>query len=83
VQHYEVPAGFFVRVLGPRLKYSCCYWPHPETTLAEAEEEMAGLFQSEEAVLHEVVDGAELKLLGLAELDGLGCRTRSWRGGKP
>jgi len=27
VQHYEVPSEFFRRVLGPRLKYSCCYWP--------------------------------------------------------
>jgi cyclopropane-fatty-acyl-phospholipid synthase len=25
-QHYEVPAAFFERVLGARLKYSCCYW---------------------------------------------------------
>ncbi|HEX8108232.1 MAG TPA: hypothetical protein VF516_10920, partial [Kofleriaceae bacterium] len=26
-QHYEVPAAFFARVLGPHLKYSCAYWP--------------------------------------------------------
>jgi len=32
-QHYEVPAEFFQRVLGPRLKYSCCFWPRPNTTL--------------------------------------------------
>ena len=44
VQHYEVPTGFFLRVLGPRMKYSCCYWPHPETTLADAEEAMLDLF---------------------------------------
>jgi len=25
-QHYEVPAEFFVQVLGSRLKYSSCYW---------------------------------------------------------
>ena len=37
-QHYELPAGFFERVLGPRLKYSCCLWPeHGDATLAEAE----------------------------------------------
>jgi cyclopropane-fatty-acyl-phospholipid synthase len=36
-QHYEVPAGFFERVLGPRLKYSSCYWPHGVTTLRDAE----------------------------------------------
>jgi len=27
-QHYEVPTEFFLRVLGPRMKYSCCYWPY-------------------------------------------------------
>ncbi len=37
-QHYEVPSEFFRTFLGPRLKYSACYWPAPETTLAEAEE---------------------------------------------
>jgi cyclopropane-fatty-acyl-phospholipid synthase len=36
-QHYEVPAEFFRRSLGPRLKYSCCYWPPDVTTLEEAE----------------------------------------------
>ena len=25
-QHYEVPAEFFLGVLGERAKYSCCYW---------------------------------------------------------
>ncbi|MBE0604018.1 MAG: SAM-dependent methyltransferase, partial [Deltaproteobacteria bacterium] len=24
VQHYEVPTGLFRKVLGPRMKYSCC-----------------------------------------------------------
>lgn len=39
-QHYEVPARFFRKVLGPRLKYSCCLWPRVEMSLAEAEEIM-------------------------------------------
>ena len=43
-QHYEVPTEFFQRVLGPRLKYSCCHWPEPETTLAQAEDSMLELF---------------------------------------
>lgn len=43
-QHYEVPSEFFQRVLGPRLKYSCCYWPRADTTLAEAEDAMLELF---------------------------------------
>ncbi len=25
-QHYELPADFFLRVLGANLKYSCCWW---------------------------------------------------------
>lgn len=36
-QHYEVPAAFFETVLGPSLKYSCCCWEHPDSTLADAE----------------------------------------------
>jgi cyclopropane-fatty-acyl-phospholipid synthase len=37
-QHYEVPARFFELTLGPRRKYSCCYYDSAETTLAQAEE---------------------------------------------
>jgi cyclopropane-fatty-acyl-phospholipid synthase len=37
-QHYEVPAAFFERVLGPRRKYSCCLYEHANTTLADAED---------------------------------------------
>ena len=36
-QHYEVPASFYLNSLGPRLKYSCAYWPEGTNTLAEAE----------------------------------------------
>ncbi len=36
-QHYEIPAGFYESVLGPRLKYSCCYWDDSTDTLADAE----------------------------------------------
>ena len=42
-QHYEVPPAFFEAVLGPRLRYSCCYWPAGVTTLARAEETMLEL----------------------------------------
>src|SRR5471032_3333036 len=38
-QHYEVPAAFFARVLGPNRKYSSCFYQEPESTLREAEEE--------------------------------------------
>jgi cyclopropane-fatty-acyl-phospholipid synthase len=37
-QHYEIPAHFFALVLGPARKYSCCYYPGEDTTLAEAEQ---------------------------------------------
>jgi cyclopropane-fatty-acyl-phospholipid synthase len=37
-QHYEVPSAFFEQVLGPRRKYSCCYWPNDVTDLDGAEE---------------------------------------------
>ena len=37
-QHYEVPSAFFTTILGPRLRYSCCYWPDGVTELAAAEE---------------------------------------------
>jgi cyclopropane-fatty-acyl-phospholipid synthase len=36
-QHYELPPAFFEAVLGPRLKYSSCYYPLGTETLAEAE----------------------------------------------
>lgn len=42
-QHYEVSSSFFLRVLGPRLKYSACVWPEGVTTLAEAEERTLSL----------------------------------------
>ena len=36
-QHYEVPADFFLQVMGDHLKYSCCHWPEGVNTLTEAE----------------------------------------------
>ena len=36
-QHYEVPAEFFERVLGPHRKYSSCLWNDGVETLAQAE----------------------------------------------
>src|SRR5579863_9771385 len=38
-QHYEVPAAFFARVLGPNRKYSSCFYRNLTSTLQEAEEE--------------------------------------------
>jgi len=43
VQHYELPSAFFELVLGPWLKYSCCYWPPGVEDLEQAEEAMLEL----------------------------------------
>ena len=42
-QHYEVPAAFFERVLGPHMKYSCALWDETTKTLGDAEEAMLAL----------------------------------------
>lgn len=39
-QHYEVPTDFYLRVLGPRLKYSSCIWNDGIKDLAAAENAM-------------------------------------------
>ncbi len=59
-QHYEVPTDFFVQVLGPRMKYSSCYWPAGIDTLAQAENEMLEL-TCERA---QVADGMDILELG-------------------
>jgi cyclopropane-fatty-acyl-phospholipid synthase len=60
VQHYEVPAQFFQRVLGPRLKYSSCLWSKPDTTLSEAEDAMLDLFCRRA----QIEDGTQILELG-------------------
>lgn len=42
-QHYEVPTEFFLKALGPRLKYSSCYYDLGMRGLAQAEERMLDL----------------------------------------
>jgi cyclopropane-fatty-acyl-phospholipid synthase len=59
-QHYEVPAAFFQLVLGPRLKYSCCYWPEGVRDLNGAEEAMLALTCQRA----QVEDGMEILDLG-------------------
>lgn len=36
-QHYELPPALLAAALGPRRKYSCCYWPAGVSDLAAAE----------------------------------------------
>jgi len=59
-QHYEVPAAFFQRVLGPHLKYSCCWYGDGAQTLGEAEEAMLRLT----CARAELADGQRVLELG-------------------
>lgn len=59
-QHYEVPAEFFTRVLGPHLKYSCCLWEPGTKTLGEAESAMLRLTAERAAI----EDGQRILELG-------------------
>ena len=59
-QHYELPPAFFEHCLGPRLKYSGCYYPRGDETLAEAEDAMLALY-GERA---ELADGQRILELG-------------------
>lgn len=59
-QHYELPTQFFQAVLGKRLKYSACYFPHETTTLDQAENYSLQLY-SERAQLK---DGQRILELG-------------------
>lgn len=59
-QHYEVPARLFELCLGPRLKYSSCYYPTGNESLAQAEDAMLRLY-AERALL---ADGQHILELG-------------------
>jgi cyclopropane-fatty-acyl-phospholipid synthase len=43
IQHYELPPEFFRKVLGKRMKYSCCHWPEGVGDLEGAEAAMLRL----------------------------------------
>jgi cyclopropane-fatty-acyl-phospholipid synthase len=59
-QHYELPARFFELALGPRQKYSCCYYENPNASLADAE--VRALAQT---VMHaDLADGQTILELG-------------------
>ena len=59
-QHYELPAAFFQRVLGPHLKYSSCLYPTGAETLAQAE----ALALDETGVHAGLKDGQDILELG-------------------
>jgi cyclopropane-fatty-acyl-phospholipid synthase len=60
LQHYELPSGFFERVLGRNLKYSSCYYRDANDSLDTAEENMLSL-TCDRARLH---DGDRILELG-------------------
>ncbi|MCS6961211.1 MAG: class I SAM-dependent methyltransferase [Deltaproteobacteria bacterium] len=53
-QHYEIDPAFFEKVLGKRLKYSCCFFENDHVYLNNAEEAMlqnyAKLLQNEKVI---------------------------------
>jgi cyclopropane-fatty-acyl-phospholipid synthase len=59
-QHYEVPAAFFARVLGPNRNYACLFYKGEASTLQEAEEE--ALRQTEAHA--DLADGQSILELG-------------------
>ncbi len=59
-QHYELPTEFFKTVLGPRLKYSSCFYSDDNNTLEQAE--IAALQQSCERA--QLADGQHILELG-------------------
>jgi cyclopropane-fatty-acyl-phospholipid synthase len=59
-QHYELPPEFFAAVLGPRRKYSCCFFPSDTTTLPEAEEAALNLTCKRA----DIADGQQILELG-------------------
>ncbi|MBN1126705.1 MAG: class I SAM-dependent methyltransferase [Sedimentisphaerales bacterium] len=59
-QHYELPPEFFISVLGPHLKYSCCLWEENTRTLDQAEAAALELV----ARRAEIRDGMEILDLG-------------------
>ena len=59
-QHYEVPADFFVAMLGPKLKYSSAFYASPESNLDSAEIAMLNMTMERA----ELVDGHSILELG-------------------
>jgi cyclopropane-fatty-acyl-phospholipid synthase len=74
-QHYDVPPGLFLEMLGPRLKYSACVWPQEELGRrprpGESESERHLLGAAEERTLELTAERAEVED-GMRILD-LGC----------
>jgi len=59
-QHYEVPAAFYKLCLGPRLKYSSCFYETGTESIGQAEETML----AKSCARAELQDGMEILELG-------------------
>ena len=59
-QHYEVPPAFFQKILGSKMKYSCCLWDANTTNIDQAEENAL----IEVAERAEIQDGMQILELG-------------------
>ena len=59
-QHYEVGTEIMQACLGPRMKYSCCFYPNGRETLGQAEVEMLESYVKKA----EITDGMKILDLG-------------------
>ncbi len=59
-QHYELPTAFMRLALGPRMKYSCCWYEIGDEALAKAEDDMLALT----CARAELSDGLDILELG-------------------
>jgi len=59
-QHYEVPTEYYLKCLGKHLKYSCCWYDTPGTSLDDAE----GAMLAKTCERAELADGQKVLELG-------------------
>jgi cation-transporting P-type ATPase 13A2 len=64
-QHYEVGTGVLAACLGPRMKYSCCFYPKGGETLAQAEIAMLETY----VIKAELKDGMSILDLGYDSIE--------------
>lgn len=73
-QHYEVPTEFYLKVLGNRLKYSCCWYGYEDPK--KSNPTIGNLNDAENAMLKIYAERAQLKD-GMEVLDLVSSDLRS------
>ena len=68
LQNYDIATGIMANMLGPRIKYSCSYYPTGQETLAEAEDKMLDIY------IERLDLGPGMKLLDLGLVHYHSCR---------